>query len=126
MSKPRVGIFGLSGCGGDQLVILNCEDQLLDLAAALSIRDFLMASSTNDEECDLELALVEGVVVSRRDEELLRRIRARSGLLAAIGTCAVWGGVAAMNGNGNRPRTLQDIHGSPGSLNDSRPVRALH
>ena len=35
MSKPTVGIFGLTGCAGDQLVILNCEDQLLDLVSLI-------------------------------------------------------------------------------------------
>ena len=34
-SKPRVGIFGLTGCAGDQLQILNCEDRLLGLGVAL-------------------------------------------------------------------------------------------
>ena len=27
--KPRVGIFGLTGCAGDQLQILNCEGNVL-------------------------------------------------------------------------------------------------
>lgn len=98
MSKPRVGIFGLTGCAGDQLVILNCEDRLLDVVAAVDLRDFLMAASGNDTECDLDLALVEGAVVTGRDAERLRRIRQRSKALAAIGTCAVWGGVAAPSG----------------------------
>ena len=48
MAKPTVGIFGLTGCAGDQLVILNCEDQLLDVLAAVDLRDFLMGSSAND------------------------------------------------------------------------------
>ena len=45
MNRPKVGIFGLTGCAGDQLVILNCEDRLLDVVALIDIRDFLMASS---------------------------------------------------------------------------------
>ena len=45
MAKPKVGIFGLTGCAGDQLVILNCEDELLDLVELIDIRSFLMASS---------------------------------------------------------------------------------
>ncbi len=126
MSKPRVGIFGLTGCAGDQLAILNCEDELLDLVAVLDIRDFLMASSENDGECELDVALVEGAVLSRRDEEQLRRIRARSKILAAIGTCAVWGGVAAMDGNGNRPKWIKEIYGGVGAGYDSTPARALH
>ena len=69
MSKPTVGIFGLTGCAGDQLVILNCEDQLLDVVALIDIRDFLMASSDNDTACPLDVALVEGAVVSNQDAD---------------------------------------------------------
>ncbi|MFC1652973.1 nickel-dependent hydrogenase large subunit [Planctomycetota bacterium] len=36
MAKPKVGIYGLTGCAGDQLVILNCEDELIDIAGALA------------------------------------------------------------------------------------------
>ncbi len=126
MARPTVGIFGLTGCAGDQLVILNCEDQLMDLAGALDIRDFLMASSENDTKCALDVALVEGTVLTKRDEERLRRIRERSSLLAAIGTCAVWGGVAAADGNGiSRAEALRQVYGDLGATYDSKPGQAL-
>jgi len=125
MSKTTVGLFGLTGCAGDQLVILNCEDQLLDLVNALDIRDFLMASSANDESCELDLALVEGAVLSKRDEEKLKRIRARSKTLMAVGTCAVWGGVAALNPEADRAKLLEEIYGSQGAQYDSLPPRSL-
>jgi len=126
MSKPKVGIFGLTGCAGDQLVILNCEDQLLKITGALDIRDFLMASSDNDVECELDLALVDGAVLSRKDEQILKRIRERSKILVAIGTCAVWGGVAAMDRDTNREKLIEDIYGEMGKEYDSTPARALH
>jgi len=126
MSKPKVGIFGLTGCAGDQLVILNCEDQLLDVVGALDIRDFLMASSANDTACPLDVALVEGAVLSRRDEEKLIRIRDRCQLLVALGTCAVWGGVAAMDRDADRAALLADIYGELGAAYDTQPARALH
>jgi coenzyme F420-reducing hydrogenase gamma subunit len=126
MGKPTVGLFGLTGCAGDQLVILNCEDQLLDLVGVLDIRDFLMASSANDADCELDLALVEGAVLSKRDEEKLMRIRQRSQALMAVGTCAVWGGVAAMDRTADRARLLRDIYGEQGAQYDSLPARALH
>lgn len=96
MAKPKVGIFGLTGCAGDQLVILNCEDELLDLVELIDIRSFIMASSAVDEECELDVAFVEGAVVTEHDEQVLRRARARSRLLVALGTCATWGGVAQL------------------------------
>ncbi len=94
--KPRVGIFGLTGCAGDQLQILNCEDELLRLAASITIVDWVMAKSDNDHTCRLDVAFVEGVVATELDLEILKTIRARTNFLVAIGTCAVWGGLPAM------------------------------
>jgi coenzyme F420-reducing hydrogenase gamma subunit len=111
MSKPKVGIFGLTGCAGDQLVILNCEDELLDLVELIDIKSFIMASSAFDDECELDVALVEGAVVTDRDEQILRRVRERSKLVVALGTCALWGGVPAAN----RPdwgALMTDVYGA--------------
>jgi coenzyme F420-reducing hydrogenase gamma subunit len=126
MGKPTVGIFGLTGCAGDQLAILNCEDRLLDLAAVIDVRDFLMASSANDTACRLDIAMVEGAVVSTRDAERLRNIRERAGLLVALGTCAVWGGVAAIDRGADRRALLEKVYGETGAHYDSVPAQALH
>jgi sulfhydrogenase subunit delta len=98
MTRPTVGVFGLTSCAGCQLSILNCEEEVLALTGALDIRDFLMASSGNDTSCALDIALVEGSVVSKLDETALRRMRSRSKTLVAIGTCAVFGGIARSSG----------------------------
>jgi sulfhydrogenase subunit delta len=126
MGAPSVGIFGLTGCAGDQLVILNCEDQLLDILRALEVKDFLMASSSNDEGANLDIAFVEGAVLSKRDEDALRRIRERAKLLVAIGTCAVWGGIAAMDRGMDREALLRDVYGETGLEFDTVPAKALH
>lgn len=125
MSKPTVGIFGLTGCAGDQLAILNCEDRLLDLVALIDIRDFLMASSDNQTTCPLDVALVEGAVLTTRDAEKLRAVRTRARTLVALGTCAVWGGVAAMDRGADRARLLEEVYGERGKEYDSYPAQAL-
>ena len=73
--KPRIGIFGLSGCWGEQIVILNCEEELLDLVGAVDIVDFLGGSSANDREGPLSIAFVEGSVGSAREETALVKDR---------------------------------------------------
>ena len=65
--KPKVGIFGLTGCAGDQLQILNCEDELVRLATRLDIADWVMVKSDNDHASRLDIAFVEGVVATQRD-----------------------------------------------------------
>lgn len=125
MQRPRTGIFGLTGCAGDQLVVLNCEDQLLTILTILDMRDFLMASQANDTECELDIALVEGSVSSREDEARLKGIRSRSRVLIAIGTCAVWGGIQAMDRDHDRSQLLNTVYGPYGRAFDTLPARPV-
>ena len=94
--------------------------------ALIDIRDFLMASSDNNTECALDVALVEGAVLTTRDAETLRAMRQRSKILVALGTCAVWGGVAAMDRGTDRGKLLEEVYGERGREYDSYPAQALH
>jgi len=125
MSKPKVGIYGLTSCAGDQLAILNLEDELLDLAGAVDIIDFPMAMSGNDPKTRLDVAFVEGSVVNSHDREFLQKIRERASLLVAIGTCAVWGGVPAMSNEIPREELKQKVYGEEGKAFDSIPAQPL-
>ncbi len=123
--KPRIGIFGLSGCWGEQIVILNCEDELLDIAGAVEIVDFLGGSSVNDTAGPLAIAFVEGSVGSTREEAALKRIRERAGLLVACGSCACFGGVAASDGGTARDRLAEIVYGSAAGGYDLSAHRPL-
>jgi coenzyme F420-reducing hydrogenase gamma subunit len=125
--KPKIGIFGLSGCWGEQIVILNCEDQLLDIVGAVDIVDFLGGSSVNDEECPLDIAFVEGSVANAREEATIRRIRERAKALVACGSCACFGGVAAMDAERPRDQVIRQVYGSDGPASgwDIGPHRPL-
>ncbi|MGE5236379.1 MAG: NADH:ubiquinone oxidoreductase [Acidobacteriota bacterium] len=123
MSKPKVGIFGLTGCAGDQLQILNCEDELIRLAQRLDIMDWVMVRSDNDPACRLDLAFVEGVVATERDLESLKEIRARAKTLVALGTCAVWGGLPAMKNDIPRETLEREVYS--GKMNFLDTVEAL-
>jgi len=121
----RIGIFGLSGCWGDQLVLLNCEDELPRILGAARLVDFLAASNENDTEGPLDVALVEGSVGSARDEERLREIRARTRVLVACGTCACFGGIAAAHLSGPRAELCRQVYGPLADGYDQAPHRPL-
>jgi sulfhydrogenase subunit delta len=123
--RPRIGIFGLSGCWGEQIVILNCEDDLLSLVGEVEIVDFLGGSSANDTEGPLAIAFVEGSVGSVREAVALRRIRERAQLLIACGTCACFGGVAAAWSGTPREAVAAEIYGPAAAGYDMRPHRPL-
>jgi sulfhydrogenase subunit delta len=122
-SRPVVGIFGLTGCAGDQLQILNCEDQLVEIAGEMEIAHWVMAQSENDRACDLDVGFVEGVVATERDLATLRKVRERSRFLVAIGTCAVWGGLPAMRNDLPREVLQREVYRSGGEFLDTVEAR---
>jgi sulfhydrogenase subunit delta len=94
MEKPKAGIFSLTGCAGDQLMILNLDYKLLQVLEFFSIKSFQEVSS-HEEESTLDIAFVEGSVSTKTDLERLKKIREKTRLLIAIGDCAIGGCVQA-------------------------------
>lgn len=110
-ARPKVGIYGLTGCAGDQLTILNCEDELLNLFEAVEVKSFLMAKSDNVEE-ELDVALVEGSVSTDEDLKILKDVRKRAKVLIAIGNCACHGGPqSACALDNDWEKRLKDVYG---------------
>lgn len=123
--KPTIGVFGLSGCWGEQIVMLNCEDDLLALAGAVTFVDFLGASSENDALAPLDFAFVEGSVAGAAQQASLRRIRERAGLLVACGSCACFGGVSAMDAVLPRDEMVDLVYGQAGRGYDTAAHQPL-
>lgn len=90
--KVKVGIFSFTGCAGDQLVIIHDEDRLLHYFSQADIKSFILANSESDDDCELDIALVEGSINTEHEVEELKNIRKRTKFLVAIGSCAMHGG----------------------------------
>lgn len=112
VKKPKVGVLELTGCAGEQLAIINCEDELLDIVGAIDIRMFRTVTSLNDETGPLDIAIVEGSVVTEKEIEALKAVRARSALLLAAGTCAVYGGIPSSSNGAPRGKLIDAVYGT--------------
>jgi sulfhydrogenase subunit delta len=129
MSKPKVAFYNFSGCSGCLLTILNCEDSILDIFNAGQVVSFLMASRGNVEK-EQDLAFVDGSVTTREQAEFIEDIRSRTKTLVALGVCACYGGVQAMEtGRGSFARRYRAVYGPhPPSIVEafeSKPLDAL-
>lgn len=113
MNKPRLAIAGLTACSGCQLTLLNCEDELPEVASRFDLVYFPTAESCQETEAAFDAALVEGAVSTPADLAQLFRLRNASKVLVAFGTCAMFGGVAAMNNRtSTRDELLLQVYGS--------------
>jgi sulfhydrogenase subunit delta len=95
MGKLKIGIYCLTGCGGDQLMMLNLEGELLKMLENVELVEFHEASSAHSDK-EVDIAIVEGSVSTNVDLERLKGIRNRSKMLVALGDCAIGGCVQAM------------------------------
>ncbi len=110
-ARPRIGVYGFTGCAGDQLLIIHSEDQLLNLFNVADIKSFVMASS-NPVEGELDVAFVEGSISTEEEKERVLEIRNRAKIVVAIGNCAVSGGPQAMfASDGNFAKRLRQVYG---------------
>lgn len=121
----KIGIFGFTGCAGDQLVIIHDEDRLLEYFQGSDIIDFVMASSNPDNESELDIAIIEGSVSTEAEIVELIEIRNRSKLLVAIGNCAIHGGIQA-GVNGEWESKYKEIYGNLVELTTAIPPKPLH
>lgn len=129
MEKLKIGVYELTGCAGDALLILDCESQLIDIFQAADIEAFLMAKSDNSHG-PVDIALVEGSVTTEEEKEELLAIRQRAGLVIAIGNCACEGGIqAALTASGDWSKEFREVYKDLKHTNvkpiPSRPIDAF-
>jgi len=125
----KIGLYSFTGCAGELLTILHSEDELLDFFGCAEVKFFLMAQS-NNEEVNLDIALVEGSITTDEQTEKLRGLRARSKTLVAMGICACFGGIQAMRrGDGGWEKRFKKVYGEAllevGKPFESQPLDAL-
>lgn len=128
MMKLRLAIAGLTACSGCQLSLLNCEAELPALLEQFEFHFFPMACSPALLEGEYNAALIEGCLSMPREKELLQELRRRSRYLIALGTCAVWGGVAALRNGDDRELLRRMVYGQTpiaGETAEPVPLRSI-
>ena len=93
--KPKLAVWKFASCDGCQLTLLDCEDELLDIAGEVEIANFVEASRAVVGG-PYDLSLVEGSITTPHDAERIHQIRRASKHLVTIGACATAGGIQAL------------------------------
>lgn len=111
LPKPKVGIFNLSSCEGCIVQILNLGDKLLRLLELINLVESRVLGVKKSYE-KLDIAIIEGCVMSKEEKEKLISIRKKSKLLIALGDCAVSGNINFMKDIDNMEievKALKDV-----------------
>lgn len=124
--KPRLAVWKFASCDGCQLTLLDCEDELLDVAGAIELGYFLEASSATVEG-PYDLSLVEGSITTPDDAARILEVRAASRRLVTIGACATAGGIQALRNFTDVRELAAVVYAQPqlvATLDTSTPISA--
>ncbi len=93
--KPKIGVFKFASCDGCQLSLLDAEDELLGVVAAVDIAYFPEATRTMLKG-PYDIGFVEGSVTTHQDAQRIQEVRRQCKTLITIGACATAGGIQAL------------------------------
>lgn len=122
--RPRLAVWKFASCDGCQLALLDAEDHLLDIAAAIDIAYFPEVTK-GEIEGRYDLSLVEGSVTTPHDAERIVAIREMSDVLVTIGACATAGGIQALRNWADVDDFLSIVYARPeylDTLETSTPI----
>ncbi|MCU0270934.1 MAG: hypothetical protein MUF83_20125 [Acidimicrobiales bacterium] len=110
--RPKLAVWKFASCDGCQLTLLDCEDELLELAGAVEIAFFLEASGAVVDG-PYDVSLVEGSITTAEDRRRVRAARDASKLLVTIGACATSGGIQALRNFADVGEFLEVVYAHP-------------
>lgn len=125
-AKPRLAVFKFASCDGCQLSLLDCEDELLAVAGAVEIANFIEASRAVSEG-PYDVTLVEGSITTAQDARRIREVRAQTKVLVTIGACATAGGIQALRNFADVKAYTSIVYAHPeyiSTLKTSTPIAA--
>ena len=122
--KPKLAVWKFASCDGCQLSLLDCEDELLQVAARVHIANFPEASRAVVKG-PYDISLVEGSITSSHDAERIHKVRRSSKLLVTIGACATAGGIQALRNFASVKEFTSMVYANPeyiSTLKNSTPI----
>jgi len=112
----KVAVVSLSTCGGCAATFLEDQNELASLLERVRITYCPMLVDYDEITDEVDVAVVDGTVRVREDEEKLKEARQKSRYLVAWGTCAALGGIPTL---ANQYELEEVIEASYGQTQDT-------
>ena len=102
MAKPKVAFYWCASCGGCEEAVVDLNEDLLKVAEAVDIvlwpvaLDFKKKDVEAMKDGEIAVSFINGSVRLEEQEEMVKLLRRKSGLVVAFGACAHLGGIPGL------------------------------
>jgi F420-non-reducing hydrogenase small subunit len=124
MARPKVAFYWCASCGGCEEAVVDLEERILDVAAAVDIvlwpvaLDFKYKDVEAMEDGAIAVSFINGAIRTGEQESVARLLRKKSGLVVAFGSCAVMGGIPALANLTSREKIFDSSYRSSPSVDN--------
>jgi len=127
MSRLVVGVFKFTSCSGCLEELAYVFSKYPQLLTNIDIKYFAEIQDLT-ELTNMDIAIVEGSIVNKTQEELIKKIRQLSKLVMVIGACASFGGIQSLRVGEDLNKVKQAVYPIPEYIdvyNDVKPIEEV-
>ena len=116
MAKPKVAFYWCASCGGCEEAVVDLNEDILKVANAVDIvlwpvaLDFKRKDVEALGDGEIAVSFINGAVRTGEQEEMVKLLRQKSGLVVAFGACAHLGGIPGLGNFWSRGTIFQRIY----------------
>ena len=124
--KPKVAIMWLGGCGGCDEAVVDLNENVLKVAAAVDFvlwpvaLDFKYHHIEAMKDGEITLSIINGSVRNSELEEFAKVLRKKSQLVLAFGACACFGGTPGLANFRSREDIFQWVYKDAPTVNNPK------
>jgi F420-non-reducing hydrogenase small subunit len=106
--KPKVAFYWCASCGGCEETIIDLDEKILDVVAAVDIvlwpcaMDFKYTDIESMPDGSIAVSFINGAIRTSEQEHVALLLRKKSGIIIAFGDCAWMGGIPALTNLKNK------------------------
>jgi len=128
-AKPKVAFYWCSSCGGCEESIVDLAEDILKVVEAVEIvfwpvaLDFKKKDVEAMEDGSIAVSFINGAVRLSEQEEMVKLLRKKSGLVVAHGSCSHLGGIPGLGNFWNKETIFnRAYHTTPSTDNPDKTV----
>jgi F420-non-reducing hydrogenase small subunit len=128
MAKPKVAFYWCASCGGCEETVVDLNEDILKVADAVDIvfwpvaLDFKRKDVEALSDGEIAVSFINGAVRTSEQEEMVKLLREKSGLVVAFGSCAHLGGIPGLGNFWTRDTIFQRVYKEVPSIENPEGV----
>ncbi|MDD5629688.1 MAG: oxidoreductase [Elusimicrobia bacterium] len=114
--KPKVAFYWCASCGGCEEAVVDLAEDILKVVEAVDIvlwpvaMDFKKADVEARPDKSIAVAFINGAIRTSEQEEWVRMLRRKAGLVVSFGACANSGGIPALANQFKKEQILKYVY----------------